>query len=202
MPAFVSLIAPGFVEDADKIRLAIDLTRITFPFLMFVSLSSFFAAILNSHNKFAAASAAPIILNLILIGILFFGKYLNDDLISYFYRIVNDIKMPSLNWKLNNDSIDVILDYNGNYSVSIWSAKNDEGRDFRLWQEGELWKKSSVKKSIDNTYKILLNNESTGYEAIMMEFILDPESDFPFIISTGPFVLPDSYPYEKYEPLK
>ena len=54
------------------------------------------------------------------------GRYLNDDLISYFYRIVNDIKMPLLNWKLNNDSIDVILDYNGNYSVSIWSAKNDE----------------------------------------------------------------------------
>ena len=130
------------------------------------------------------------------------GRYLNDDLISYFHRIVNDIKMPSLNWKLNNDSIDVILDYNGNYSVSVWNAKNDNGRDFRLWQEGELWKKSSVKKSIDNTYKILLNNESTGYEAIMMEFILDPESDFPFVISTGPFVLPDSYPYEKYEPLK
>jgi PhoPQ-activated pathogenicity-related protein len=130
------------------------------------------------------------------------GRYLNDDLISYFHRIVNDIKMPSLNWKLNNDSIDVILDYNGNYSVSVWNAKNDDGRDFRLWQEGELWKKSSVKKSIDNTYKILFNNESTGYEAIMMEFILDPESDFPFIISTGPFVLPDSYPYEKYEPLK
>ena len=83
MPAFVSLIAPGFVENDDKIKLAIDLTRITFPFLLFVSLSSFFAAILNSHNKFAAASAAPIILNIVLIGILFFGKYLNDELIYY-----------------------------------------------------------------------------------------------------------------------
>ena len=36
MPVFVSLIAPGFVEDTKKIELAIDLTRITFPFLMFV----------------------------------------------------------------------------------------------------------------------------------------------------------------------
>jgi putative peptidoglycan lipid II flippase len=44
MPAFVSLIAPGFVEDNEKIELAIDLTRITFPFLMFVSLSSFFCS--------------------------------------------------------------------------------------------------------------------------------------------------------------
>ena len=83
MPIFVSLIAPGFVENKEKIKLAIDLTRITFPFLMFISLSSFFSAILNSHNKFAAASAAPIILNLVLIGILFFGKYLNDEIIYY-----------------------------------------------------------------------------------------------------------------------
>ena len=83
MPIFVSLIAPGFVENTKKIELAINLTRITLPFLFFVSLSSFFSAILNSHNKFAAASAAPIILNLVLIGILLFGKILNDKLIYY-----------------------------------------------------------------------------------------------------------------------
>ena len=83
MPLFVSLIAPGFTEDSKKIELAIDLTRITFPFLMFVCLSSFFSAILNSHNKFAVASAAPIILNLVLIGVLIFGKFLNDKLIYY-----------------------------------------------------------------------------------------------------------------------
>jgi putative peptidoglycan lipid II flippase len=83
MPAFVSLIAPGFVENTEKIELATDLTRITFPFLIFVSLSSFFSAILNSHNRFAAASAAPIILNLTLILILFFSKYLNDEIVYY-----------------------------------------------------------------------------------------------------------------------
>ena len=83
MPIFVSLIAPGFIGDVEKLELAISLTRITFPFLMFVCLASFFAAILNSHNKFAAASAAPIILNLILIGILFFGKLLDDQIVYY-----------------------------------------------------------------------------------------------------------------------
>ena len=44
-----------------------EFTRITFPFLLFVSLSSFFSGILNSNNKFGAAAAAPIILNIILI---------------------------------------------------------------------------------------------------------------------------------------
>ena len=41
MPFFVSLIAPGFTKNSDKIELAIPLTRISFPFLIFVTLSSF-----------------------------------------------------------------------------------------------------------------------------------------------------------------
>ena len=63
-PYLIYIIAPGFLEDQIKFNLAVELTRITFPFLLFVSLSSFFAGILNSNNKFAAAAAAPIILNL------------------------------------------------------------------------------------------------------------------------------------------
>ena len=66
-PYFVYLIAPGFAADEIKFDLAIEFTRITFPFLLFVCLSSFFSGILNSHNKFAAAAAAPIILNIVLI---------------------------------------------------------------------------------------------------------------------------------------
>jgi len=83
MPIFVFLIAPGFDGDNQKMELAINLTRITFPFLFFISLASFFSAILNSHNRFAVASAAPIILNIMLIGVLFYGKFLNDQLVFY-----------------------------------------------------------------------------------------------------------------------
>ena len=83
MPVFVSIIAPGFVENVEKMELAINLTRITFPFLFFICLASFFSAILNSHNKFAAASAAPIILNITLIVILLFSKTLGDELVFY-----------------------------------------------------------------------------------------------------------------------
>ena len=66
-PDLVYIIAPGFLEDNVKFSIAVELTRITFPFLLFVSLSSFFSGILNSNNKFAAAAAAPIILNIVLI---------------------------------------------------------------------------------------------------------------------------------------
>ena len=76
-PYLIYIIAPGFLEDQIKFNLAVELTRITFPFLLFVSLSSFFAGILNSNNKFAAAAAAPIILNVILILSLIYS-YIQD----------------------------------------------------------------------------------------------------------------------------
>jgi putative peptidoglycan lipid II flippase len=121
MPTFVSFIAPGFVEDTKKIELAINLTRITFPFLMLVSLSSFFGAILNSHNKFAVASAAPIILNLILIGILCFGKYLNDELIyylSYGVSIAGLLQLIFL-YKFTTKFFDVSLNFDFKFNNKV-----------------------------------------------------------------------------------
>jgi len=76
MPQLIFLIAPGFYKDPEKLNLAVELTRITFPFLFFVCLASFFGAILNSYNKFAAAAAVPIILNIILILSLFFSQWI------------------------------------------------------------------------------------------------------------------------------
>ena len=88
MPQLVFLIAPGFYKDPEKLKLAVDLSRITFPFLFFICLASFFGAILNSYNKFAAAAAAPIILNVILIGSLFFSQWVNiSDVLALSYAV-------------------------------------------------------------------------------------------------------------------
>jgi putative peptidoglycan lipid II flippase len=68
MPYVVQILAPGFVADQGKTELATTLCRITFPFLLCMSVVSFQAGILNSFEKFAAPAAAPIILNLVMIG--------------------------------------------------------------------------------------------------------------------------------------
>ena len=82
MPQLIYLIAPGFYKDPEKLSLAISLSRITFPFLFFISLATFLSAILNSHNKFAAAAAAPIIFNIILIGSLLFSQLIDSSVAS------------------------------------------------------------------------------------------------------------------------
>ena len=81
-PYLVYIIAPGFIENNIKFNLAVELTRITFSFLLFVSLSSFFSGILNSNNKFAAAAAAPIILNIVLIASLVTSYFLGLNFVK------------------------------------------------------------------------------------------------------------------------
>lgn len=70
MPEIVRLLAPGFVNDPQRFDLAVALTRITFPYLLFITLVTLLSANLNAVDRFAAAAAAPILLNLSLIAAL------------------------------------------------------------------------------------------------------------------------------------
>ena len=68
MPALVLALAQGFAGDDEKFVLAVHYARISFPYLIFMSLMALFAAMLNAVNRFFAAAFAPILLNLVLIG--------------------------------------------------------------------------------------------------------------------------------------
>ena len=67
-PIVISALAPGFRADVDKFQLTVDSLRITFPYLLFVCLVALSAAILNTHGRFAAPAASPILLNISLIA--------------------------------------------------------------------------------------------------------------------------------------
>src|SRR6202049_2177725 len=64
MPQAMSLLAPGFTDDAEQRRLAIELTRITFPYLLLITLVTLYGGMLNVMHRFASAAAASIFLNL------------------------------------------------------------------------------------------------------------------------------------------
>jgi putative peptidoglycan lipid II flippase len=63
MPYLIYLIAPGISDDPQIKNLTIDLTRITFPYLMLISIATIFAAILNSISKFSAVAFMPVLFN-------------------------------------------------------------------------------------------------------------------------------------------
>jgi putative peptidoglycan lipid II flippase len=64
MPQVIALLAPGFVDDPVRGELAISLTRITFPYLLLITLVTLYGGMLNVMHRFASAAAAPIFLNL------------------------------------------------------------------------------------------------------------------------------------------
>lgn len=67
MPALVSVIAPGFVDDPVRYAAAVDFARITFPYLMLMSLTALMGGVLNALDRFAPFAAAPILFNVCLI---------------------------------------------------------------------------------------------------------------------------------------
>ena len=68
MPLIIDLLAPGFAETPDRRQAAIDLARITMPYLPMISAVALWAAISNAHDRFFGGAAAPVILNIFLIG--------------------------------------------------------------------------------------------------------------------------------------
>lgn len=68
MPWVMYVLAPGFVATPERFDIAVELTRITFPYLPLISIVALYGGVLNSLDRFAAMAAAPILLNLILIA--------------------------------------------------------------------------------------------------------------------------------------
>ena len=67
-PLFILLFAPGFSTAPDKLALASEMLRFTFPYLFFISLTAFAGGILNTYGRFGVPAFTPVFLNLVLIG--------------------------------------------------------------------------------------------------------------------------------------
>lgn len=66
----LALLAPGFVSDPEKMAQAVFMTRITFPYLMCVTLVTLIAGTMNANGRFAAAAFAPVLLNIAIVALL------------------------------------------------------------------------------------------------------------------------------------
>lgn len=80
-PWIVTLIAPGFRTDAVKMQLTVELLRITFPYIFFISLVSMAGGVLNTYNKFGIPAFTPVWLNVSMIAsVLFFADYFDEPI--------------------------------------------------------------------------------------------------------------------------
>ena len=82
-PYLIMLFAPGFHDEPSKMQLAGELLRITFPYLLLISLTAFCGAILNSYGRFAVPAFTPVLLNLSMIGsTIFLTPYFTEPVMA------------------------------------------------------------------------------------------------------------------------
>jgi putative peptidoglycan lipid II flippase len=80
-PLIVGVTAPGFVKDASKFQLTVELLRITFPYIFFVSLVSLAGGVLNTYSKFQVPAFTPVWLNVsFIIATLFVAPYFDNSI--------------------------------------------------------------------------------------------------------------------------
>src|SRR3954466_14898639 len=73
-PLIVYLSAPGFAAEPEKFALTVTMLRITFPYIVFISLVAFSAGVLNTWNRFSVPAITPALLNVsFIVGALFFA---------------------------------------------------------------------------------------------------------------------------------
>jgi putative peptidoglycan lipid II flippase len=80
MPALVWATAEGFAGDA-RFGMTVDYGRIVFPYVFFISLAALFSGVLNAAGRFGAAAAAPVLLNVLLIGAMTGAMYLGTEVV-------------------------------------------------------------------------------------------------------------------------
>lgn len=69
-PSIIHILAPGFTTTPERFELAVTFTQITFPYILFISLTAHLSGVLNSLDRFATAAGVPILLNCVMIGAL------------------------------------------------------------------------------------------------------------------------------------
>ena len=88
-PAIMYIYAPGFHNDPAKFDLAVDLFRLTIPYLLFMSLTAFASSILNSYGSFTTPAFAPVLLNIAMIaGALWLSPYMATPIIALGWAVV------------------------------------------------------------------------------------------------------------------
>ncbi len=87
-PLLVWISAPGFATDAGKFELTVSLTRITFPYILFMSLVALAGGILNTWSRFALPAFTPVVLNLVFIAMaLFAAPYFDPPILALAWAV-------------------------------------------------------------------------------------------------------------------
>jgi len=110
MPFLVFAMASGFADDA-RFALTVDYGRIVFPYILFISLAALLSGVLNALGRFAAAAAAPVLLNIILVSAMYLAQFMGWEMgtaLSWAVLLAGFAQMALVWWAAHKAGISLL----------------------------------------------------------------------------------------------
>jgi PhoPQ-activated pathogenicity-related protein len=114
---------------------------------------------------------------------------------AFYESVIRDWKRPVFDWEVTRDGRTIVSCRDKPAAVKVWSAVNEEARDFRLDKIGPAYKSEDVPLSEDGRYEIAPKAPAKGFMAYFVELTYKTPGGSDLKLTTGINVLPDVYPF-------
>ncbi|MCH6200693.1 PhoPQ-activated pathogenicity-related family protein [Aquiflexum sp. LQ15W] len=119
------------------------------------------------------------------------------NMIAFYASVLNDTPRPKYDWKIQGQKILITTDPNEKpASIKLWSALNEESRDFRIDILGPKWTSSEILINESGRYEVEIQEPEKGYKGYFVELTYPGQA--PIKVTTGVEVLPKNYPFEPF----
>lgn len=131
------------------------------------------------------------------------GTDVLETVVSFYQMILAKQDRPTFDWSVKNGTIHIQTDskYPPN-AITLWQAHNPNARNFQVDEIGKSYKASEIPTTTDGQYEISIESPQKGYAAFYVELSFSGLGTIPLKSSTGVVVIPDTYPFEAFKPLK
>lgn len=120
-----------------------------------------------------------------------------QSLVAFYHAIRNEQARPTFDWKVDANQFQINSTTLPD-SIWLWTASNDQKRDFRLESIGKAWQKRVIPVEEDGSYEVPISSPTKGWAAYFVEMQFPSEGPVPFKFSTGVKVLPEQLPFPAY----
>jgi len=119
------------------------------------------------------------------------------NMIAFYASVLNEIPRPKYEWSIEGEKILITTDPNQKpVSIKLWSAHNEEARDFRIYVLGPKWTSTEILVNESGRYEVEIQEPEKGFKGYFVEITYPGQA--PIKVTTGVEVLPRTYLFEPY----
>jgi PhoPQ-activated pathogenicity-related protein len=121
---------------------------------------------------------------------------------AFYAAVVKGTARPEVRWTFQGDGSIKVVTKQLPSEVALWQATNPKVRNFRIDELGPVYKATALSPSGPNTWVARVPRPTTGWTAFFVELTFPSASQYPFKVSSGIRIVPDTLPFEAPKPAR